>query len=165
MKWLKWIGLAVLVFLVVAQAFRPQLSNPPIDPAKTLQASAQASPQIQPTLDRACFDCHSNRTVWPWYAQVAPVSWLLASDVRGGRNQLNFSEWNSYSDARRAHKLDSIGDEVKGGDMPLKYYLPLHPAAHLSDADRAAIVVWASQQLGALERRGVKPESHHDREE
>ena len=89
------------------------------------------------------------------------MSWLLANDVRGGRNHLNFSEWTTYSDARKAHKLDGIVDEVKGGDMPLRYYLPLHPAARLSDADRAAVCAWAARELSALERRGVKPEPHN----
>lgn len=162
MKWLKRIALAVVVFLVVAQAFRPALPNPAVDPAKSLRASSQTSAEVQPILDRSCRDCHSNQTVWPWYAQAAPVSWLLANDVRKGRAQLNFSEWATYPDAKKAHKLQAICHEVKGGDMPLTYYLPMHPAARLSDADRAAICAWTDRQLALFAQRGIKPAAHEE---
>ena len=145
-KWLKIILLAVVVFLVVAQFIRPSHVNPPIDPAKTLFATTPAPPNVQSILERSCNDCHSNKTVYPWYDDIAPASWLVANDVNGGRHQMNLSEWGTYSQKKKLHRLKDICDQVKQGDMPLWYYLPLHPKAKLTDADRATICTWASNE-------------------
>jgi len=93
-------------------------------------------------LERSCFDCHSHETRWPWYAHVAPASWLVAKDVNEGRRHLNFSTWNRYDAEKRADKLEDIWEEIEGGQMPLKIYLPLHPSARLSEQDRAVIHEW-----------------------
>jgi hypothetical protein len=100
-------------------------------------------------LERSCYDCHSNETQWPWYSQVAPVSWLVHHDVVEGREHLNFSEWNQLSPDKRDHKLEEIEELVSEGDMPLAYYLPLHPAARLSEADKQAVVSWSKQERAA----------------
>ena len=84
---------------------------------------------------RACFDCHSNQTVWPWYAQVAPVSWLVQLDVDEGRGHVNFSEW-----ARLQRGLRGVRNDVMGGKMPPWYYLPLHPQAKLSPVEKEALL-------------------------
>src|ERR1051325_2772912 len=98
---LKRILLILVVLLIVAQFIRPARTNTPVDPAKELQA-----PQpVASILQRSCNDCHSNGTVWPWYAQVAPVSWLLARDVRQGRREMNLSEWTAMTPRRQANKL------------------------------------------------------------
>lgn len=138
-KWLKRILLALVILLVVAQAIRPARTNPPIDPAHELAAP----PSVASILQRSCYDCHSNRTVWPWYAQVAPVSWLLAKDVRQGRAEVNFSEWTTFTPRRTARKLKEICDQVESHEMPLEIYVPLHPDAKLSDADRQTLCDWA----------------------
>jgi hypothetical protein len=83
---------------------------------------------------RACFDCHSNETKWPWYSSVAPVSWLTQSDVTNGRSRLNFTE----RDKPQRHAKD-IAEMVKSGDMPPWFYLPMHPDAKLTDAEKAAL--------------------------
>jgi mono/diheme cytochrome c family protein len=88
-------------------------------------------PETRALLARACFDCHSNQTVWPWYAAVAPVSWLLQHDVDDGRRHVNFSEWN-----RLQRGLRGVRNDVMGGKMPPWYYLPFHPRARLSDAEK-----------------------------
>ena len=139
MKWLKRILLALVILLVIAQFIRPARTNPPVDPAKELRA-----PQpVASILERSCNDCHSNRTVWPWYAQVAPVSWLLADDVKDGRKEVNFSEWATFTPRRTARKLQEICEQVEKHDMPLWFYVPLHPDAKLSDADRKTLCDWA----------------------
>ena len=145
-KWLKIALIVVIVFLVVAQFFRPSHVNPPIDPAKTLVATTPVPANVESIFERSCYDCHSNKTVYPWYANVAPLSWWLASHINDGRRELNFSEWGPYSHKRKLHKLKAICDEVKQGDMPLETYLPMHPAAKLSDADRTTICAWASAE-------------------
>ena len=145
-KWIKRIGLGVLVFLVVAQFIRPARTNPPIDPAKELQA-----PQpVASILQRSCIDCHSNRTVWPWYAQVAPVSWLLADDVKDGRKELNFSEWTMFTPRRQANKLKQACEQVDEHEMPLWFYVPLHPKSKLTDADRKTLCDWAKAARASI---------------
>ena len=84
---------------------------------------------------RACFDCHSNQTVWPWYAQVAPISWLVQRDVDEGRAHVNFSEWD-----RLQRGLRGVRNDVLSGEMPPWYYLPLHPQARLSGAEKETLL-------------------------
>jgi hypothetical protein len=141
-KWVKRIVLVLVVLLVVAQFIRPAKTNPPVDRAKELQA-----PQpVASILQRSCNDCHSNRTVWPWYAQVAPVSWLLGRDVRGGRHEMNFSEWTTMTPRRQANKLKQTCEQVEQHEMPLWFYLPLHPRAKLTDDDRRTLCDWAKAE-------------------
>lgn len=149
-KWLKIALIVVIAFLVISQFFRPSFVNPPIDPAKTLVATAVVPPNVQSTLERSCNDCHSNNTVYPWYSKVAPVSWLLASDINEGRHEVNFSEWAGLTQKRKLRKLKNICDQVKEGDMPLWYYLPMHPKAKLTDADKAAICAWTQAETARL---------------
>jgi cytochrome c551/c552 len=157
MKWWKLALAFVVGFLVVAQFFRPSVANPPTDPARTLLARTPVPPAVEKIFKRACYDCHSNSTVYPWYSKVAPVSWLLVSDIHEGRREVNFSEWETYEPKRKLRKLKEICDQVREGDMPLKMYLPMHPNAKLSDADRAAICAWAKQESARLIAAGTKP--------
>jgi hypothetical protein len=92
---------------------------------------------------RACFDCHGNQTVWPWYSHVAPVSWLVQRDVNGGRSHLNLTEW----DHPQRHAKD-VTNEVKSGDMPPWFYLPMHPATRLTEAEKQALTDGAAKSLG-----------------
>jgi cytochrome c551/c552 len=152
----KKIFLVLIVLFVLAQ-FVPKsvfpLTNPPVNPADTVEARVHTlTPQVAAILHRSCYDCHSYRTVWPWYSKVAPVSWLLSNDVSEGRRHVNFSDWAQYTPQRAAAKLRNICDQVEEGDMPLWYYRPMHPNTKLSAADRSAICAWtrtASQAVTA----------------
>jgi cytochrome c551/c552 len=93
------------------------------------------SPATRALAARACYDCHSNQTVWPWYSQIAPVSWLVQNDVEEGRHHLNFSEW----DRPQRKALEAAG-RVQRGSMPPWYYVVMHSKAKLSDAERQALV-------------------------
>jgi hypothetical protein len=141
MRSLKWIFLVLVVVFVVIQAVRPDLTNPRVDPAQAIQ---NVPPHVDAILRRSCYDCHSNETRWPWYAQVAPVSWMLKHDVDEGRQELSFSEFATYSPKRTARKLKGICEEVKEGEMPMTGYLVLHPDAKLSDADKQTLCTWAA---------------------
>ena len=90
----------------------------------------------------SCFDCHSNETRWPWYSNVAPVSWLVADDVHTGRRHLNFSEWGKYPKSKQILKLGQIYEQVSKGEMPIAKYLYMHSDAKLSQADRDSITAW-----------------------
>lgn len=128
---------AAAVFVVVcaaAQLFRPERANPPIDASRTIEARLGTTSGLPAVLDRACRDCHSNATVWPWYTRVAPVSWLMKYGVTQGRNAVNFSEWASYSPEEQRTLLDASCQDVSSGRMPGAYAL-LHPETRLSARD------------------------------
>lgn len=137
------IVLGIVVVLLVIQLGQCERTNPPVT------GEIDAPADVKAVLDRSCYDCHSNRTVWPWYSRVAPMSWLLYRDVMEGRRHLNFQEWDKVPADKRARRIAACGREVKSGDMPLWFYLPLHPTAKLSDADKALIEKWA----GVADRR------------
>jgi len=134
------IAVTVIVGLLLIQFLPMDLSNPPIE------EDIPTSPDVKTILKRACYDCHSNETVWPWYSRIAPVSWLLLWDVKEGREELNFSTWNRYSTKEQSKKIHESWEEVEEGEMPLWFYLPLHPEAALSDKDRAVLREWAKAQ-------------------
>ena len=146
MKLLKWIGISVLVLFLGLQAFSPSKTNPPIDPGRTIQANSQMPPEVLAILERSCSDCHTSNTRWPWYSYIAPVSWLVADDVKEARRRLQLSEWSTYPPKKAAKKLEDMCEEVKDGEMPLKSYLLLHPEARLSDADKQLLCDWAEQE-------------------
>ncbi|MFN8499078.1 MAG: heme-binding domain-containing protein [Anaerolineae bacterium] len=112
-------------------------TNPPV-----VQEPQWDSPQTRELAVRACYDCHSNETVWPWYTNVAPASWLIQHDVEEGRQRLNFSEWN-----RPQREARNAGREVQRGDMPDPKYLPLHPSARLTDAEKQALIQGLNNSL------------------
>jgi heme-binding protein len=116
-------------------------TNPPVT------SDIQVSADVHGVLRRACYDCHSNETRWPWYSHVAPVSWLVARDVSMGRRHMNFSEWGQYSADKQESKIRSIWEQVSHDEMPLWFYRPLHPDAKLTDADRALVRAWAVPEL------------------
>jgi hypothetical protein len=107
----------------------------------TDRSKLEAPPEVEAILRRSCFDCHSNETRWPWYARLAPGSWLMARDVRKGRSHFNMSEWDDDQEARNVDK-DMAWDEIESGEMPPWFYLPLHPDARLSKEDKATLKAW-----------------------
>jgi len=142
-KVLKWIGLVLLGALLLVQFFRPERSNPASDPAKSIWADATVPAGVKQILRTSCADCHSNETVWPWYSNIAPISWVVAHDVEEGREDLNFSEWASMTAKDRAHAAEEIGDETRHGKMPLGKYTLVHGGATLSEAQLAELQTWA----------------------
>jgi len=138
-QWLKRIGVGLVALLIALQFVPLERSNP------QERGEPPGPAEVQALLRRACFDCHSNETQWPWYSSIAPVSLLIARDVKNGRKEVNFSAWEKYDNRRKARKLQEIAKEVSKGDMPLFYYLPLHPEAKLTAAERDLIVKWAKQ--------------------
>jgi hypothetical protein len=127
----------VLAILVLIQFVPVTRSNPPVE-------TEIAAPQnVQAILNRSCYDCHSNMTVWPWYSYVAPVSWLVASDVSGGRQKMNFTTWNRFTPDEQLKKVRAIWNQVEPGDMPPWYYLIEHKNARLSTDDKAILRDWS----------------------
>lgn len=118
------------------------------------------SPQTRELAQRACFDCHSNETVWPWYSNVAPVSWLLQRHVEEGRHKLNFSDW-SRSEGEEAEEM---GESVVKGSMPLANYLWTHPVARLTDAERTALAEGLNATAGLSPTMGGSEAEHEENE-
>ena len=153
-KVLKWSGITLAVLFVAAQAVRPERNNPPVDQAQTVQAHTQLTPEVAAIFKRACYDCHSSETQWPWYSNVAPVSWWLADHVSHARSHMNFSNWmqkgghSGEGDAQAI--LHEICEEVKERKMPLSSYLLLHPDAKLSDEDIKTICDWTKAESERL---------------
>jgi len=129
---------AVIIASAAAQFVPVERTNPPVE------AEVPAPDAVRAILRRSCYDCHSHESRWPWYAHVAPISWLIAHDVDEARDHLNFSTWNAYGKRKRVKNFEEIWEEVEKGEMPLWFYVSLHPDARLSEADKQAIHAWAT---------------------
>lgn len=141
-KWAVRIALGVLALFALSQAvpYGRSHTNPPV----TAEPKWDAAATRQLASD-ACFDCHSNLTRWPWYTNVAPLSWLTQNDVSGGRSTLNFSEWNRPQDTG----VGDIVEAVRSGSMPPWFYKPMHPSSRLSSAERDRLVAGLVKTLQA----------------
>ena len=150
LKIFKWIAIGLAVIFVGMQFVRPARTNPAIDQSQTIEAHTQMTPEVASILARSCNDCHSHKTVWPWYTNVAPVSWWLSNHVNEGRKDLNMSEWGRLPRDRQERKLRQICDEVTDGMMPLSSYLPMHPHARLSEQDKKTLCDWTDAERERL---------------
>ena len=106
------------------------------------------SPAVHELAQRACFNCHSNETKWPWYSWVAPMSWLVQSDVEEGRHHLNFSEWD-----REQKHAEHAAEMVEEGEMPPWFYLPLHPEAKLTADEKKQLIDGFEAMFGREEAK------------
>jgi hypothetical protein len=146
---LRWSAGIFLVAFVGAQAVRPARTNPPSQPSASLLR--KAPPDVASILQRGCRDCHSNDTRWPWYSNVAPMSWFVIDHTNQGREHFNISEWSSYSDDDQDKLLGSICSLTRRGRMPLPSYLLIHRDARLSTADVAALCSWSDKMRDTLQ--------------
>ena len=132
------IGLIVGGILIQFLPYGHEHANPPV--AAEPQWNSQ---QTRDLATRACYDCHSNQTTWPWYSNIAPVSWLIQHDVEEGRSRLNFTEWNQPQ-----READNAARQVQQGEMPQWYYVLLHPTANLARAEKQALIQGLQASLG-----------------
>jgi hypothetical protein len=144
----RYAAVVIVVAMAGMQGCRPARTNPPIDPARTIDRLHPPTPAAAAVLERACRDCHSNRTVWPWYSHVAPVSWWVIDHVNHGRSHLNFSEWSSVPADRVAPILDGVCKQSRDRTMPLPSYTWMHWSARLTDADAQALCDWSRAVAG-----------------
>ncbi|MCS7043657.1 MAG: heme-binding domain-containing protein [Bryobacteraceae bacterium] len=138
-RWVRWVLLVLVVAFAAAQAWRPERTNPPVNAEYALKAQYEVPQEVERILERACGDCHSNRTRWPWYSHVAPVSWMLADHVKDGRRHFNMDDFTEEM------SIKDICQEIRVGSMPLKSYLLLHPEAKLSGAEIQAVCAWTRE--------------------
>ena len=122
----------------------------PADIPTKAENKLEAPDEVMSILKRACFDCHSNHTTFPWYSSIAPVSWFTKHHVEEGREHMNFSTWAEYDDEKKLKFLDKIPKAIKS-KMPLPSYLLIHKEAKLSDADKALLTKWTTDEAFDLE--------------
>ena len=128
----------MLIPIILIQFIPVNRNNPPVD--NNLAISAPKN--VEAILKNSCYDCHSNETVWPVYSYIAPISWLVAKDVKNGREELNFSEWNKLDESKMEKKKKEIIEEISRDTMPMPIYLITHSTAKLSEEDKLLLKNW-----------------------
>lgn len=162
MIWLKRILLALVAVFVVLQFIRPPKNVSNGNAANDISTKYRVPPDVQQILQTSCYDCHSNTTRYPWYAEVQPAGWWLNSDIQEAKRAVNFSEFAGYGLRRQYIKFKQIADQVSEEEMPLPSYLIIHTDARLLPEQRDKLVAWAtamrdtmkaSYPVDSLERR------------
>lgn len=152
-KMIKIVLILLVVIFIAIQFSRPDRTNPPIVQAETLEANMEVPQDVQAILKRSCNDCHTNDTNYPWYSNIAPISWSVVDHIRVGREELNFSKWGTYSQKRKDHKMEEICEQVESGEMPHNQYLWIHWDAELSKNDIQVLCNWTKNEK--LKNRGT----------
>ncbi|MFD0862424.1 heme-binding domain-containing protein [Sungkyunkwania multivorans] len=143
MKIVKKILVALLIIFVVMQFIRPEKNIDSTDHLSAFIQETKPSAEVENILKKACYDCHSNHTVYPWYAEVAPVSYWLDDHIEHGKGHLNFSAWDTYSVKKKDHKMEEVIEYVENRWMPLNSYTWGHAEAKLTDEQIQTITDWA----------------------
>lgn len=144
-KALKIIAIVLAVGFLSLQVFQIDKTNPPIAQNETLEAAVTVPADISQILARSCNDCHSHKTVYPWYTSVQPNGWFMKGHIDDGRKELNFSVFKTYSPEKKQKKFDEICEQVREGAMPLPSYLWIHSDAALSESEKDALCRWTEQ--------------------
>ena len=158
--WGKRILLILLVLFVIIQIVpkhRPDYSDITVD--RSMAYMMNPPQEVSDILEVACYDCHSYATTYPWYSNIAPISFWIDDHVVEGRDHLNFAEWASYSEKQKHHKFEECVEEVKEGEMPIESYTWLHGGAKLSEAQRSTLAEWFQTQMHTMKQEKIKPES------
>ncbi len=149
-----------LVFLLLAiQSIRIDKTTEPVNPATDFIALTSANAEVANTLKIACYDCHSNQPSYPWYTNIAPVSWWIKHHINEGSHHLNFSIWGTYKEKRKNHKLDECVEMVEEGEMPMSSYTIMHGDAKLTDAQKLQLVEFFKAQKTVMAE--PEEEEHH----
>ena len=126
---------------------------------KPLLLDSTFDPQVVRTLEKSCQNCHSEKTEWPWYSYIAPLSWMIENDVQRGRNHMNLSRWNGYNPEQQQEILSKMSVLVRNRAMPLPRYLLLHPGSKLSDAEIAYLYQWTRTERKRLKAATAEADS------
>ncbi len=157
MKIVKKILIVLLLALVVIQFFRPEKNVSDPNDLEAFITQTRPPKDVQIILKTACYDCHTNNTEYPWYAEVAPISFWLDDHIKHGKGHLNFSEWDTYSNKKKDHKLEELIEEVKSGAMPLDSYTWVHGDAKLTKEQTIQLLEWA-ETVRFIYQLGVRPQ-------
>lgn len=145
-KILIYILLGIAIVFVIIQFIPNDLPENNSDFSNDIVQNEIVPNDISAILHTACYDCHSNQTIYPWYSKVAPVSWLVAKDVREGRDEMNFSDWGKLKKRKKVKLLKKIAEEVEEKKMPLKKYTVIHNDAILTDTEINSLISWTKNK-------------------
>jgi hypothetical protein len=146
----KKILLAVGIVLIIIQFIQPAHNTSVQILATDISKTVSISDSVKALLIITCYDCHSNNTTYPWYSNIQPMGWLLAYHIKEAKNQLNFSEFGSYSQRRQLSKLDGIDNSLKDDIMPLKSYKIMHKSTQLNADEKSLLINWAKKSIDSL---------------
>ncbi len=149
---------ALLLFLLAIQIFQPARTNPPALPPKSLTAHVDVPKGVYASLMRACGDCHSNQSIWPWYSHVAPISWVITDDVNEGRRHMNFDDWEAVENPTQPdHRIAGICEEIRKKGMPPVSYRFLHQDLSLKTHEIDSICTWSGSSVSIPAGSGSRP--------
>jgi hypothetical protein len=143
--------IAIISILVLIQFIRPERNMGIADTEKDITHSLVVSLEVKNILEKSCYDCHSNHTEYPWYANIQPIASWLANHVNEGKDELNFSEYDTYKLKRKIKKLKEVIEQTKKGEMPLNSYLIIHKDAALSEEQKNKLIKWAEESMLVLQ--------------
>jgi cytochrome c551/c552 len=150
MRHFKIISIALLIVFIAIQFIQPARNRSgqvlPTDITKTVNTPDNVLSIFQ----KACYDCHSDNTRYPWYMNVQPMGWMMAYHIKNGKGNLNFSEFGSYSIRKQANKLRAVAKSIKEGSMPVSSYVLLHADAKLSKENKELLIGWATKTKDSL---------------
>lgn len=156
----------MLLLVAIAIQFVPvKRTNPAIDPNQDYIKVSAASAEVARLLKASCYDCHSNESKYPWYAYVAPVSFLLQNHIQEGRSKVNFSTWGNTSAHDQSEALEEIPETIAEGEMPLWDYNLMHPEARLSAAEKQTLIDWFNTRNNASHRAEGDKSHRHEEED
>ncbi len=137
---------SLLILFFVIQLIPVNKDNPSFD----VEYDFEAPVEVKEIIVNSCFDCHSNQTNWPWYSNVAPVSWLVVNHVNEGREHLNFSQWLKKSAKKREKIKEEMIEEIEEGEMPTPGYVMMHPSSDLTDEKLLILKTWAFAKADSI---------------
>jgi len=150
MKFLK-IGIIIIILAAgVIQLFPPEQNISSASSGNEMANAFVVPADVQSILKRSCYDCHSNNTVYPWYAHVQPVGWFLNNHIQGGKRHLNFDEFTEYTLTKQYRRLKDIAEQIEEKEMPLTSYLLIHRYAVLTADEKAAIINWTAAMQDSM---------------
>ncbi|MCO6499955.1 MAG: heme-binding domain-containing protein [Vicingus serpentipes] len=144
---------ALVGIAIIIQFFRIDQTNPEFTIKNDFIEINQPPKEVTAILKSACYDCHSNESKYPWYANVSPISWWLKHHIDEGREELNFSEWGTFKAKRKDHKLEEIIELVEEGEMPLKEYTWTHAEAKLTEEQKSLLINWVKEIRAATKKK------------
>lgn len=153
MKLAKKILLGIVVIFAVIQFFRPDPNNASQASPSDISGVVSVPDPVKVILENACYDCHSNNTRYPWYANIQPAGWWLAGHIKEAKGDLNFSDFGGYSQRTQLSKLEGVAAVVEEDIMPLRSYKMMHKNARLSADEKNLVIEWARQSVDNLSAR------------
>jgi len=149
--WIIIIGAVILIFIVI-QFFQPQKNDSLVNPQNDIVFKLEVPTAVKKKIANACYDCHSNKTVYPFYNHIAPVSWLMAKHIRDGKEHLNFSEWANYDRKKQIKLLTEICEVITEDEMPMKGYVFMHSRAIINEKELKEICLWTEKAVEQVMR-------------